>query len=506
MKSKFLFFILVIVLMLVSCSDKEPNVEQTNQTTLQEAEIIVSTAQSTEHVTPEPTATPESEPEKPKYIFIVIGDGFGRGAMTLGEIYARLENEDMDMGAAWEGFEYQSYVEGMGESASGGTAIASGVKTDPWYIGKDIDGNELYTIMDRAKANGYATGVVTNSYITDATPATFMTHVRSRYSWTSIALQFAQSNVDYIAGGGMIHTMSENTSGFTGVDCIGLTPDLSGPDDAIPALIDAGYETYFGLDGAVSVLSSIDTNSFTAEKSINLFSGGQLPYDYYKYNSNGSDYYDNVPSLIDMTEAGVQSLSQNQKGFVMMIESALIDKSGHKFSQEMGVYEVAALNELMIYLMEFYNQYPDETLIILTADHETGNYTHNDDLLDEWKAGKVFTWTDDGNKMADFVNNEWRLSSYNANLQSKINVALSEPWDTIEENRAQLYTALTLDVCTKYGTQIRTADHSDQLVPLYVMGNEHEAFAGSTHIKEIPITICEIMEWEALPELLPVGN
>jgi alkaline phosphatase len=207
-----------------------------------------------------------------------------------------------------------------------------------------------------------------------------------------------------------------------------------------------------------------------------------------------------------MTEAGIQSLSQNENGFLMMIESALIDKAGHKFSQEMGVYEVAALNDLVEYLMGFYNEHPEETLIILTADHETGNYRYDDEQLNKWKTETDFVWTDDGDEMADFVNIQWGLSSYNANLQYQINIALSQPWDTIEENRAPLYTALTLDISTLCGTQIMISEHSAQQVPLYVMGNGYEVFEGSMHIKEIPIVICEIMDWEPLPESLPYNE
>lgn len=503
MKSKLILIILACVLLFAACSSDQTHIAETAEITPELTNAPELTKEPMAQPTAEPTATPEPEPAKPKYIFIVIGDGFGRGAMTLGEIYSRLENQDMNMGAAWESFDYQSYVTAMGESASGGTAIASGIETDSWHIGTDLEGQHLYTIMDRAKANGYATGVITNATIYDATPGTFLAHTTNRYAWSNIAVGFSDSNVDYIAGGGMIKTLSPNTSDFDGVDCIGLHPKKEGLDEAIPSLIDLGYETYFGLDGAMQISEAVENNEFTPEKSISLFVGGQLPYDQYKYRSPNTDKYDNVPSLIDMTAAGIQSLDQNQEGFVMMIESALIDKAGHGFSQEMGTYEVAALNDLLEYLMEFYNEYPDETLIILTADHETGNYKHDDVLLNEWKTSTDFVWTDDGTEMAEAVNNEWGLLSYNENLQTQINVALSEPWDTIEENRAPLHTALTLDICAAYGTQITTSDHSAQPVPLFIMGSNYEAFEGSEHIKEIPITICEIMGWEALPELLP---
>ena len=505
MKNKKILIILIAALLLASCKGADVGLEPIVQVTA----TLTATPQNTTEPTDTPalTSSPTPQPTQPKYIFIVIGDGLGRGAMTLGEIYSRLENEDMSKGAPWEEFAYQSYVRAMGESASGGTAIASGVETEPWHIGKDVDGNELYTIMDRAKEAGMGTGVISNSFLTDATPATFMSHVTNRYAWTRIAQDFPQSNVDYIAGGGLNQILSETTSGFKGgEDCILLTPDLEGPEEVIPTLIDMGYETNFGLEGAISVLERMESGSFIPEKSISIFTGGQMPFDYHKYRSSDSSKYNNVPTLLQMTEAGIQSLSQNDNGFVMMIEAALIDKCGHKQSQEMMTYQVTSLNRVLEYLMDFYKKYPDETLIILTADHETGNYSYDDELLDQWKASSNFVWMDDGYEMAKYVNEQWGLLSYDENLNDKINYAKLDAWDTIEDNRALLYTAVTMDVCQIYGTQIRTQDHSGQLVPLFVVGKGSEAFDGSTHIKEVPITICEIMGWEALPEILQDGN
>ena len=495
---KIILLILATVLALASCSAATD--EQIN---IQHSEEAVNTPE-TEHVkTAEPTPSPTYAPAEPKYIFIVIGDGLGRGAMTLGEIYSRIESGDMDKGAVWEEFTYQSYVKAMGESASGGTAIASGVETEPWHIGKDMDGQELYTIMDRAKEAGMGTGVITNSALTDATPATFMSHTTNRYAFAKIARNFSESNVDYIAGGGIINILAENSSNlFDGEDSAHLTPSLEGPQEAIPQLIELGYETYIGLEGAQKMREELENGTYTPEKSINIFTGGIMPYKYYKYNSQGSDKYNDVPTIIEMTEAGIQTLSQNDNGFVMMIEAALIDKSAHKQSQEMEIYEVSELNDLLKSLMSFYNEHPYETLIILTADHETGNYDYNDELLDQWKAATDFVLADSGDSMAEFLDQEWGINAYSANLQTQINIADSNPWNNEKENYALLYNALTMEVCQKYGTEITSSDHSGQLVPLFAIGTGSGEFAQSTHIKEIPIVICEIMGWEALPEVI----
>ena len=395
----------------------------------------------------------------------------------------------------------------MGESASGGTAISCGVETEPWYIGKNIDGQELYTIMDRAKEAGMGTGVITNSSITDATPATFLSHITNRYSFTGVARDIPESNVDFIAGGGLISVLPENSREyFDGVDALNMKPELVGPEETLPMLIEMGYETYLGLEGSLSMRSELAEGTYDPEKAINLFTGGIMPFEYYKYKSTTTTKYDDVPSLVEMTQAGIECLSQNENGFVIMIEAALIDKCGHKFSQEMAVYQVNLLNNVLKELMEFYNEHPYETLIILTADHETGNYAYNDELLNEWESQAPFAWTDDGKEMASFASGEWGVSSYSENLQTQINIANVGRWETEAENRTRLYTALTMDIAKECGTKIRTSDHSGQLVPLFIIGTGSEQFDGSTHIKEIPITICELMGWEALPEVITPDN
>ena len=151
-----------------------------------------------------------------------------------------------------------------------------------------------------------------------------------------------------MAGGGLIYILSAGTNkSFGDIDCLGINHSLKGPANVVPTLIDMGYETYFGLDGVQAMRDSIEKESFTPEKSISIFTGGIMPYEYYKYRSPNSDRYDNIPSLVEMTEAGIQSLTQSPNGFVMMIEGALIDKCAHKTSQKMTVYEVKTLNKVL---------------------------------------------------------------------------------------------------------------------------------------------------------------
>ena len=102
---------------------------------------------------------------------------------------------------------------------------------------------------------------------------------------------------------------------FDGVDAMNYTPELVGSEWLLPELIDMGYETYFGLAGSIALRSELSNGTYDPEKSINLFTGGIMPYEYYKYSSNAGTKYDDVPSLTEMAQAGIQSLSQNENGF-----------------------------------------------------------------------------------------------------------------------------------------------------------------------------------------------
>ncbi len=137
--------------------------------------------------------------DKPKYIFLLIGDGFGVSHAALGSIYSRIANEDMDMGANWETSSHSFIVNACNESASGGTALATGYlanRADRISITSDDEFNDLYTIMDRAHDNDFATGVITNSFIYDATPATFLSHTSYRGNCGEIMKEITTSNVD----------------------------------------------------------------------------------------------------------------------------------------------------------------------------------------------------------------------------------------------------------------------------------------------------------------------
>lgn len=499
-KSKILI-ILTIIMLLASCT----NTAMQQSTSIEATKTKVATIEPTATIAP---ASPTPVPTIPKYIFIVIGDGFGQGHMMMGEIYARLVSEDMDAGASWEYFDQQHLGDGRGESAGGGTALATGYVPPAGYISTTKNNESLFTIMDRAKENGLSTGVVTNSTLMDATPATFLAHSNGRSQGLALVKGFYESNVDYIAGGGISVVVPDSyPEFFDKTDCIGDVPVLQGPETSFNAMLDMGYIPYLGLDGATQMLEEIKNNSFKPEKALCSYSKGVMPYEFYKMNPENAERNKYVPSLADMTNAGIQMLSQNPNGFVMMVEEAHIDKTNHSTNsdlshgQNLTIPQLRNLMDTLDLIMDFYSEHPEETLVILTADHETGNYAFDEEKLNEFYTLPDFKWEDDSQSLVDFLNTSWDMSFNKKLLEENLNIAQSQTWNDLAKNRASLYTAITLTVSLNLGIKRRGIDHTYQPVPIYSTGKKSMEFADCTGIEDIPIVICEIMGWEALPEL-----
>jgi len=504
MKKVFLILI-VIVLLFSSCTNGNTKLDNAATEQITAEPTLIATPVPTD--TPEPTPSPTAVPTEPKYIFIVIGDGFGRGAMMMGEIYARLKSEDMQIGAEWENFAQQSWVDGRGESASGGTAIATGYVSPPSFISQTTEYQDLYTIMDRAKEAGMSTGVVSNAFLLDATPATFLTHDDWRLNFDDLAARMYTCNVDYIAGGGLMRLVPKSYySSFNSTDCRNrLVRDTSSVsnDSSFPIMVEElGYVPYLGLVGAQSFLEQVNAGTFSEEKAICVFSESTMAYETHKMDPDNIEECEFVPSLPEMTEGGIQMLSQNENGFVMMIEEASIDKRSHNGSQYGNISQIRNLNDTLKTIMEFYNEHPYETLVILTADHETGEYKYNEEKFAEFKTWAPFTWTDNADEMINFLDDVWGIEVYGSKITTYINYAVDSLWGNIDKDRANLYNYVTLQTSLELGIKPTTEYHSWQLVPCYTTGVASGEFSKATGIQDIPIIICEIMGWAALPEVI----
>ena len=327
------------------------------------------------------TATSCCNQPEVKNVIYLIGDGMGFGAVT-----SLLYTED-DM----TGFE-QAPVIGLSEtssandyvtdSAAGGTALATGTRTNNSYVGVDPEGNQLTSILRKAQAMGKKTGIVVNTTLTEATPASFYAGVNSRYKTYDIAKQFTESGVDVAIGAGLDRFIGR--------------PDSL---DLTATLIEKGYDVYLNWgsvlntesDKFVGILPLADVHRREKDRSITAKAaeGQEVCLAAQLAAAAGeevaSDFSEPAVYLEKAVAKALDVLSRDSKdGYFLMIESAIIDGFGHNNDADGLVTEMKEFNNTLNYLAAYVNEHP-ETLLVVTADHETGgvgsNYTTYDKPL-----------------------------------------------------------------------------------------------------------------------------
>ena len=298
------------------------------------------------------TYTETHKVQKPKNIIFMIGDGMGVSAVHAGltanggQLYL---NNFKHLGFVTTN-SASNYVT---DSAAGGTALSSGYKTYNGAIGVDTDTVARPTILEKAEAKGFATGLVSSSAITHATPASFIAHQPSRNHYEAIAGDFLKTDIDVFIGGGYKH--------FT---------DREDGRNLENELKSKGY----------TVLQ--DINQIDRFKSGKL-AGLTAP----EHNPRMDERKDMLPRA---TRKAIELLSQNKKGFFLMVEGSQIDWGGHQNNTIYIVEEMLDFDHCIGRALEFASK-NNETLIVVTADHETGGLGINNGELDQKTVKGEFT-------------------------------------------------------------------------------------------------------------------
>lgn len=304
---------------------------------------------------------------KVKNVIYLIGDGMGFGAVTT-----LLLTEDEPTG-----FE-EAPVIGLSEtcsannyvtdSAAGGAALATGTRTNNGYVGADPDGNQLTSVLRKAQTYGMKTGIVVNTTLTEATPGAFYAGVTSRKMVFDIAKQFTESEVDVAIGGGLDHFIAR--------------PDSL---DLTATLIEKGYDVYLNWetvlntesDKFVGILPLYDLHRREENNGTASAAEGQevcLAAQMAAINEDVNATHLSEPTvyLEKATVKALDVLSRNNKdGFFLMIESAIIDGYGHNNDGEGMIVEMQEFGRTLRAMIDYVNNHP-ETLLVVTADHETG--------------------------------------------------------------------------------------------------------------------------------------
>lgn len=291
-----------------------------------------------------------------KYVFFFIGDGMGPHQVLSTEMYlAELEGRIGRQPLLMTTFPYTGQVatfsasNGITDSAASGTCLASGEKTDNGMIGQTPDGTPAISVASRLKQQGWGVGIMTTVTIDHATPSAHYAHTPSRSDYYIIGTQLAESGFDFFGGSGFACPQDKNNA-------------------SAPNLYDLCQENgYMLVGGYVAAKTNIAAPKMLmvpAECLVDRTRGaGALPY--------AIDRHEGDLSLAQIVEVAIEHLSRNDR-FFMMAEGGKIDYASHGNDGGTVLREVIDFDNAIKLAYDFYLQHPDETLIVITADHETG--------------------------------------------------------------------------------------------------------------------------------------
>ncbi len=289
-----------------------------------------------------------------KNIILMIGDGMGAEHRKLARLTRASESNGLAMDTLQIRGEVRTASAGgaITDSAASATAMATGHKTRNGVIGLDPDLNHLSNIIEAARAKGKATGLVTTTQITHATPAAFAAHSASRKNMLEIAHQMSLADIDVMMGGGGIYFLPEDKS-----DCYQQAGKRQKGDDLIEMLQSSGY-FYICSEKALRAL-----NIKSVERVLGLFAGEDMLRPF-------------MPDLALMTQKSIAVLSENAQGFFLMVEGGQIDWASHDNEAEKVIESLRGFDKAVKVARDFALS-TDDTLIIVTADHETGGLQIN---------------------------------------------------------------------------------------------------------------------------------
>lgn len=309
-------------------------------------------------------------------VIFMIGDGMGQNHIKAGEIY---KGEKLNMQTIPNSTDVTTYsLSGTTDSAASATALSSGIKTWNSYIGKDGNGNDVETLVEYSKKLGLKAGTVSTQTIYHATPAGFTAHTSNREDYSLIARRLFGTE-EYFANKGISYKSTTDVLVDLmiggGSHYFNYYRPWGGWEEADPDFIEAVRSKGYTYVTDFSQIASIDKDKHV----IGTFSDDRMTKDEYG-NAKNAD-----PSLVEMTELALSRL-ENDKGFFVMIEGSDIDTFSHKGQIGNMLNEMICFDNVVKVAMNYVDKNPN-TLLVITADHETGGLildgvTSPDQLVD----------------------------------------------------------------------------------------------------------------------------
>ncbi len=291
-----------------------------------------------------------------KYVFYFIGDGMGPNQVLNAEMYqAAIQGINGRVPLCMSQFPYSgqaatfSASDGITDSAAAGTCLASGKKTNNGMIGQTPDGAPVYSVASQLKAEGWGIGIMSTVPVDHATPASHYAHAEKRSNYYLIGTHLAESNFDFFGGGGFQRPINKD-------------------DASAPNLYDLCKKNGYTLVGSYAeAQKNIKKRKLLLVPQTDLDNPNKgaeaLPY--------AIDQKDDDLTLAQIVDIAIQHLSKHDR-FFMMAEGGKIDYAGHGNDGATNIHEVIDFDRAIQLAYRFYEQHPDETLIVVTADHETG--------------------------------------------------------------------------------------------------------------------------------------
>lgn len=452
----------------------------------------------------------EPAQKQPKYVFYLILDGCGVNTINAQEMYqAELQGRIGRVPTCMSQFPVvgvastYSVTNGVTDSAASGTALATGVKTYNGALGVDTDTIPVYGIANWAKAAGKLVGIGSSVCVNHATPGAQYAHQKTRNNYYEIGLDLAASDFDFFGGSDFFNATGNNK-------------DLR-PLHEIVA--DSGYTIARGLEDYEAKKADADKLIFFQLQADSDIEPQNLPY--------WIDHREDQVTIVDQVRAQIDFLyskDTEKKGFFLMNEiGGKIDYACHPNDGATAFAEVAAADSAVKLCYDFYLQHPDETLIVITADHETGGLTVGNQRGHYSLSLKLLA----NQKCSDAAFTRklqaLRSETHNKVTWEQVKALLTENfgfYDAVEidqqedmmlkdvykrsfvgkmaneknlyyENEPMTGTAVRL-LNSKAAVGWTTTSHTAGLVPVFAVGVGAEKFSGYNDNASIPLKIAEV--------------
>ncbi|MGF1687466.1 alkaline phosphatase [Photobacterium japonica] len=411
-------------------------------------------------------------------IIMVVGDGMGPVHTSAYRYFhddpatPQVESTVFDRHFVGRSSTYPALSQGLvTDSAASGTALASGYKTYNGAIGLDNDQQPVESVLEYAKALGKSTGLVVTSQINHATPASYVAHVPQRRMYNEIADSYFDAKIDdqfkvnVMLGGGWQYFIRDDRN-------------------LVEEFKQAGYQY---ID-SYAQLSTIDNHNV-----LGLFADRGLPAALDEANPD---------RLTDMVKAAVTRLETNDNGFFLLVEGSQIDWASHANDVASTMAEMDDLHRALLWLETYVSQHPN-TLVVVTADHNTGGMTMGErEGGYRWEPAYLHQFTASPRTIAvTHAEQAWNPSTLNQQLGftlTEAEIAILQP--AHKEGAKALYQALNRVIDKRTNTGWTTGGHTGVDVPVFAFGQGKEQFIGQMDNTDIAKKLFTMLGRELVAE------